>query len=85
MLNPHVWLDTVLLVGSLGAQQPAGAARAWFLAGACAASGAWFFGLAYGARWLAPWFERPGAWRMLDAAIGLTMWALAALLLRGLL
>jgi L-lysine exporter family protein LysE/ArgO len=84
-LNPHVWLDTVLLVGSLGAQQPAGAARTWFLAGACAASAVWFFGLAYGARRLAPWFERPDAWRLLDAVIGLTMWALGALLLRGLL
>jgi L-lysine exporter family protein LysE/ArgO len=82
-LNPHVYLDTVLLVGSVGAQQPH-ALRLVFLAGACAASAAWFFGLAYGARWLAPWFERPGAWRALDGAIGLTMWALAGLLLRAL-
>jgi L-lysine exporter family protein LysE/ArgO len=82
-LNPHVYLDTVLLVGSLGAQQ-APALRPIFLAGACAASAAWFFGLAYGARRLAPWFERPSAWRWLDGAIGLTMFALAALLVRGL-
>jgi L-lysine exporter family protein LysE/ArgO len=82
-LNPHVYLDTVLLVGSVGAQQPP-TLRAVFLAGACAASAIWFFGLAYGARWLAPWLRRPGAWRGLDAAIGLTMWALAAMLLRGL-
>jgi len=84
-LNPHVYLDTLLLVGSVGAQQPPGGLRAAFLAGACAASFAWFFGLAYGARKLAPWFERPAAWRVLDAAIGLTMWTLAAWLLRPLL
>lgn len=82
-LNPHVYLDTVLLVGSVGAQQP-GALRALFLAGACAASAAWLFALAYAAKRLAPWFERPHAWRVLDALIGLTMWALAALLLRSL-
>jgi L-lysine exporter family protein LysE/ArgO len=83
LLNPHVYLDTVLLVGSIGAQQPA-ALRPLFLAGACAASAAWFFGLGYGASRLAPWFARPGAWRALDAAIGLTMWTLAALVLRAL-
>jgi L-lysine exporter family protein LysE/ArgO len=83
-LNPHVYLDTVLLVGTLGAQQPA-PLRPVFLAGACAASAAWFFGLAYGARRLAPLFARPGAWRALDLGIGLTMFALAAILLRGLL
>jgi L-lysine exporter family protein LysE/ArgO len=85
LLNPHVYLDTVLLVGSVGAQQPPLLPRAAFLAGTCAASFAWFFGLAYGARKLAPWFERPAAWRVLDALIGLTMWGLAAWLARSLL
>ncbi len=84
-LNPHVYLDTVLLVGSVGAQQPAGALRAAFLIGTCAASFAWFFGLAYGARLLAPLFERRAAWRVLDALIGVTMWALAAWLIRPLI
>jgi L-lysine exporter family protein LysE/ArgO len=84
LLNPHVYLDTVLLVGSIGAQQPPGALRAAFLLGTCAASLAWFFGLAYGARLLAPLFERPAAWRVLDALIGLTMWGLAAWLIRPL-
>jgi L-lysine exporter family protein LysE/ArgO len=84
-LNPHVYLDTVLLVGSVGAQQPPLLPRTAFLAGTCAASFVWFFGLAYGARKLAPWFERPAAWRVLDGLIGLTMWALAAWLLRSLL
>jgi L-lysine exporter family protein LysE/ArgO len=80
-LNPHVYLDTVLLVGSIGAQQPA-ALRGWFVAGASTTSLLWFGLLGVGARWLAPWFARPRAWQVLDALIGVTMWVLAALLLR---
>jgi L-lysine exporter family protein LysE/ArgO len=81
LLNPHVYLDTVLLVGSIGAQQAA-PLRAWFLAGATAASALWFVSLGFGARWLAPWFARPRAWQLLDGLIGLTMFLLSALLLR---
>lgn len=81
LLNPHVYLDTVLLVGSIGAQQPA-ALRGWFIAGAAGASVAWFALLGYGARWLAPWFARPRAWQVLDGLIGATMFALSALLVR---
>ena len=81
LLNPHVYLDTVLLVGSIGAQQPA-ALRGWFIAGASSASLGWFALVGYGARWLAPWFARPRAWQVLDGLIGLTMCVLAALLLR---
>ena len=81
LLNPHVYLDTVLLVGSIGAQQPA-ALRGWFIAGASCASLAWFALLGHGARWLAPWFSRPRSWQLLDGLIGVTMWVLAALLLR---
>jgi L-lysine exporter family protein LysE/ArgO len=81
LLNPHVYLDTVLLVGSIGAQQPA-PLQAWFAAGASAASLLWFSALGFGARWLAPWFARPRAWQLLDALIGLTMWVLSALLVR---
>ena len=80
LLNPHVYLDTVLLVGSIGAQQP-GALRGWFVAGASTASMLWFGLLGYGARWLAPWFARPRAWQMLDGLVGLTMMMLAALLI----
>jgi L-lysine exporter family protein LysE/ArgO len=76
LLNPHVYLDTVVLVGSIGAQQ--GEQRWWFAAGASAASLAWFSGLGYGARWLAPLFARPRAWQVLDGLIGLTMLGLAA-------
>jgi L-lysine exporter family protein LysE/ArgO len=81
LLNPHVYLDTVLLVGSIGAQQPA-ALRGWFIAGASGASLLWFGLLGFGARWLAPWFARPRAWQLLDGLIGATMWGLAALLVR---
>jgi L-lysine exporter family protein LysE/ArgO len=81
LLNPHVYLDTVLLVGSIGAQQPAGL-QGWFIAGSSIASLAWFTALGFGARWLAPLFARPRAWQVLDALIGLTMWVLAAMLVR---
>lgn len=81
LLNPHVYLDTVLLVGSIGAQQPANL-RWWFVLGASTASMVWFGLLGFGARWLAPWFARPRAWQVLDGLIGLTMWGLAALLVR---
>ncbi|MBL8398010.1 MAG: LysE family transporter [Candidatus Accumulibacter sp.] len=81
LLNPHVYLDTVLLVGSIGAQQPA-ALRGWFIAGAAGASLAWFSLLGYGARWLAPWFARPRAWQVLDGLIGATMFVLSAMLVR---
>jgi L-lysine exporter family protein LysE/ArgO len=76
-LNPHVYLDTVLLVGAVGAAQAPGA-QASFLAGASLASFAWFAGLGFGARLLAPLFARPAAWRVLDGAVGATMLALAA-------
>ena len=81
LLNPHVYLDTVLLVGSIGAQQPA-ALRGWFIAGASSASLSWFVLLGFGARWLAPWFARPRAWQVLDGLIGLTLFVLSALLVR---
>lgn len=77
LLNPHVYLDTVLLVGGIGAAQPTGGQPA-FLAGAGMASAFWFAALGYGARLLAPLFSRPAAWRVLDGMIGLTMLAMAA-------
>jgi L-lysine exporter family protein LysE/ArgO len=76
LLNPHVYLDTVVLVGSVGARYP-GLERAAFAIGAALASLTWFFSLAYGAAWLAPLFRRPVAWRMLDLAVGCVMWAIA--------
>jgi len=76
-LNPHVYLDTVLLVGSL-ANQHGATGRWWFTAGAVTASFMWFTGLGFGARLLAPLFARPATWRVLDVAIALVMFAVAA-------
>ena len=80
-LNPHVYLDTVVLVGGLAASYPV-RERIVFGAGAVVASFAWFFGLGYGARFLAPLFARPAAWRWLDLAIAAVMaWLGLSLLL----
>lgn len=82
LLNPHVYLDTVVLIGSIAAQYE-WATRVWFTAGAMTASTVWFFGLAYGARLLAPLFEREVAWRILDGAIAVIMWWIAFTLVAG--
>lgn len=81
LLNPHVYLDTVLLMGSIGTRQPP-ELRVWFVGGAACASGAWFTTLGFGARLLAPVFARPVAWRVLDTLVGLTMLTLAVMLIR---
>ncbi len=73
-LNPHVYLDTVVLLGALANQQQDG--RWLFRAGAAAASVVWFFGLGFGARRLAGLFASPKTWRILDALIAAIMLAL---------
>jgi L-lysine exporter family protein LysE/ArgO len=78
-LNPHVYLDTVVLIGSISTQFDDG--KALFAAGAMTASFVFFFSLGFGARLLKPLFARPVTWRVLDIAIGLVMWATAARLL----
>jgi len=75
-LNPHVYLDTVVLLGSLSAAY-SGADRVAYGLGAATASFVWFFGLGYGARLLQPVFEKPAAWRVLDVIIGIVMALLA--------
>jgi len=80
-LNPHVYLDTVLLIGSLASAWPAPWPRALFGLGAATASLVWFFSLAFGARLLAPVFRKPLAWRVLDVLIALVMWTIAIKLL----
>ncbi len=80
-LNPHVYLDTVVLLGSVSAQYR-GQGLA-FGGGAVTASFVFFFSLGYGARLLAPVFARPMAWRVLDVGVGVVMWAIAAKLLLG--
>lgn len=79
-LNPHVYLDTVLLMGAAGSAH-APALRPVFVAGAATASITWFAALGYGARILTPLFARPAAWRILDAIVGVVMLTLAATLL----
>ncbi len=79
-LNPHVYLDTVVLVGSLAAQS----ADPWvFGTGAISASFVFFFSLGYGARFLSPVFQNPRAWQILDIVIALVMWSIAYGLLFG--
>lgn len=74
-LNPHVYLDTVVLLGAISAQYPNPFV---FGVGAVLASFTFFFTLGYGAALLAPLFAIPRAWQMLDAFVGLTMWVIAA-------
>ena len=78
-LNPHAYLDAVVLLGSIGGKH-GDPGRWWFAFGAICAGTAWFFLLGYGSRVLAPWFAKPVAWRVLDALIGSTMLALAIML-----
>ena len=79
-LNPHVYLDTVVLIGSISAQYDN---RVAFGAGAVLASLTFFFALGFGARLLTPFFRRPRSWQILDAIIAVTMWSIAAGLLLG--
>jgi L-lysine exporter family protein LysE/ArgO len=81
-LNPHVYLDTVLLLGSIAAHHgPSG--KWWFAVGAGIGSIVWFTGLGYGARLAAPLLSRARAWQVLDVLIGLTMLAIAYQLATG--
>ena len=81
-LNPHVYLDTVVLLGSVAGTH--GDDRWWFALGAAVASIAWFSALGFGARLLRPLFARPTSWRVLDGIIALVMTAIAVSLIAGL-
>lgn len=78
LLNPHVYLDTVLLIGSLGAQQPEPGA---YTLGAASASTIWFLILALGGAWLAPWLARALTWRLIDLGVAGMMFAVAVQLI----
>lgn len=80
-LNPHVYLDTVVLLGTISTQFAG--AEGHFAAGAISGSFLFFFGLGFGARWLRPVFARPVAWQVLEGAIALIMWAIALKLILG--
>ena len=81
-LNPHVYLDTVVLLGSVAATH--GDERWWFGVGAAVGSILWFTALGFGARFLRPLFAKPIAWRILDGVIAVVMIAIAVSLLLGL-
>lgn len=81
-LNPHVYLDTVVLLGSIGATH--GDTRWWFAAGAMLGSVLWFSALGFGSRLLRPLFARPVSWRILDGLIAVVMIGIAVSLLLGL-
>ena len=79
LLNPHVYLDTVVVVGSLGATI-ADAQKPWFYVGVMFVSFAWFFGLGYGSRALSRLFASSRAWRIIDALVGVLMLYMAYLI-----
>ncbi|RRJ82378.1 LysE/ArgO family amino acid transporter [Aestuariirhabdus litorea] len=76
LLNPHVYLDTVVVLGSIGGQYQ-GDERLYFALGAVCASLFWFYGLGLGAARLAPWLDRPLVWKLVDIGVWLLMWFLA--------
>ena len=82
-LNPHVYLDTILLLGSVAGTH--GDDRWWFGVGAATGSIVWFSALGFGAQLLRPLFAKPASWRILDALIAIIMAAIAASLLQGLM
>ncbi|TCP40998.1 LysE/ArgO family amino acid transporter [Rhodovulum marinum] len=77
-LNPHVYLDTLALIGAVSTRFDPGTPRTAFAFGAISASFSFFFALGYGARLLAPVMASPRAWRLLDLGIGVVMWTIAA-------
>ncbi|MBN3080818.1 MULTISPECIES: arginine exporter ArgO [Pectobacterium] len=80
-LNPHVYLDTFVVLGSLGSQF-ADDARSWFALGTITASFTWFFALALLASWLAPWLNTPRVQRVINFFVGVVMWGIALQLAR---
>jgi len=81
-LNPHAYLDTLVILGGLASQYET-ADRLAFAVGAIAGSAVWFYGIGYGAGIFAPWFARPQAWRILDTLIGIIMWSVGGILIYG--
>ena len=75
-LNPHTYLDTVLLIGGIGANLE-DSMKLYFLLGAVLGSASWFFALGYGARFLIPLFKKPLTWKILDISIGILMLIIA--------
>jgi L-lysine exporter family protein LysE/ArgO len=81
-LNPHVYLDTLMLLGAISTRFPG--QETWFASGAMTGSFLFFFALGFGAKYLRPVFTSPTSWRVLEALIAVTMWAIALKLIMGL-
>ncbi|MCY7296307.1 LysE/ArgO family amino acid transporter [Alteromonas sp. a30] len=81
LLNPHVYLDTLVIVGGIGGTLSP-IEKPWFLFGALVASSVWFVSLGYGSRMLTPLFAKPRTWQWLDAGIGIMMWWIALELIK---
>lgn len=82
-LNPHVYIDTIVVLGGITSSLTFDEKR-WFLVGALSASAIWFYGVAYIAKQLIPLFAKPKTWRILDTAIAVIMFSIAAGLVRSL-
>lgn len=82
LLNPHVYLDTVIMLGAISGNFP-GSGRYWFGLGAATASFLWFFGLSLAGRAMAPLFQKALAWRVLHLCVCLMVWRVAATLLHA--
>jgi len=80
LFNPHVYLDTVILLGSIAAQVPA-SLQCYFTLGAIVASFSWFFSLTYGSKLLSRFLQNPKIWQYIDVLIALMMWAIALMLM----
>lgn len=81
VLNPHLYLDSMVLLGAIGSQHAAGQAKIAFIVGAVAASIIWFTLLGWGAGKMAPWFKKPIAWRCIDLFVAFMMFTVAGLLI----
>ena len=81
LLNPHVYLDTVVIIGGVGGTLSS-VEKPWFLFGSLVASIVWFTSLGYGSRLLTPLFAKPRTWQWLDAGIGIMMWWIALELIK---
>ena len=80
LLNPHLYLDTVVLLGSIG--NSFGGSRTGFLTGAVSASCIWFFSLSMGGKFLSPLFSKPASWKVLNAAVALSMFTISFSLMK---
>lgn len=82
LLNPHVYLDTVVIIGSIAGTITGMEGKILFMIGASTTSALWFFGVGYGAKLLIPFFHKPITWRILDGITGTIMWLIALRLIK---